>query len=305
MMNKGLFLNKNFTRDGKHRAFVQLKNLENLWFNTGTLCNLQCNDCYIESSPINKELQYINLLEVKKYIKEIKKNNYSIKLIGLTGGEPFMNPFIIDILRFILKAKFNVLVLSNGMRPLEIKFKDLLRLPNLNNLTIRISVDHYRKKYHESIRGINTWKKVIRNLKWLDANGFNLNIASKINLNESEENIRNGFDKLFKRIALKINSYNKNELIIFPIMDYKKATTEISQDCWNILNKKPESVMCSNTRMIIKRKNEMQTKVLPCTLITKDKEFELGNDLVSSKKKVYLNHPFCSQFCVLGNSSCS
>ena len=52
-------------------------------------------------------------------------------------------------------------------------------------------------------------------------------------------------------------------------------------------------------------KDEINTKVLPCTLITKDKEFELGNDLVSSKKKVFLNHPFCSQFCILGNSSCS
>ena len=51
MMNKKLFLNKNFTSDGKPRAYVELKNIETLWFNTGTLCNLQCNDCYIESSP--------------------------------------------------------------------------------------------------------------------------------------------------------------------------------------------------------------------------------------------------------------
>ena len=81
MMNKKLFLNKNFTSDGKPRAYVELKNIETLWFNTGTLCNLQCNDCYIESSPTNKNLQYINLLEVKKYITEIKKNNLGTKLL--------------------------------------------------------------------------------------------------------------------------------------------------------------------------------------------------------------------------------
>ena len=40
--------------------------------------------------------------------------------------------------------------------------------------------------------------------------------------------------------------------------------------------------------MIIKRKDEMNTKVLPCTLITKDKDFELGNHLTSSEKKVFL-----------------
>ena len=64
-------------------------------------------------------------------------------------------------------------------------------------------------------------------------------------------------------------------------------------------------VRISLSSQAIKRKDESSTKVLPCTLITKDKEFELGNDLLSSKKKVFLNHPFCSQFCVLGNSSCS
>ena len=175
----------------------------------------------------------------------------------------------------------------------------------MHNLTIRVSVDHFKKKYHESIRGRNTWKKVINNLIWLSNNDINLNIASKIQPGESEKSLREGFYKLFKKIKLSIDPYNKNELIIFPIMDYKKTSTEITQDCWKVLNKSPESVMCYNSRMIIKRKDESSTKVLPCTLITKDKEFELGNDLISSKKKVYLNHPFCSQFCVLGNSSCS
>ena len=63
--------------------------------------------------------------------------------------------------------------------------------------------------------------------------------------------------------------------------------------------------MCSSSRMIVKKKGELNTKVLACTLITKDKNFELGTSLMSSKKKVFLKHPFCSQFCVLGNSSCS
>lgn len=305
MMNKKLFLNKNFTSDGKQRAYVELKNIENLWFNTGTLCNLQCNDCYIESSPTNKNLQYINLLEVKKYIEEIKKYNFGTKFIGLTGGEPFMNPYIIEILKYLLERKFKVLVLSNGMRPIELKFKMLLSLPNLNNLTIRISLDHFSKEYHENIRGHNTWKIVIKNLIWLNKHGFNLNIASKLKINESEENLRDGFYKLFKKTRLNIDSYNKNELILFPIMNYEVAATEITQDCWKILNKNPESVMCFNSRMIVKRKGETNTKVLPCTLITKDKEFELGYDLISAKRKVFLNHPFCSQFCVLGNSSCS
>ncbi len=305
MMNKKTFLNKNFTSDGKPRAYVKLNKIENLWFNTGTLCNLKCNDCYIESSPTNKNLQYINLKEVKKYIKEIKDNNFGTKYVGLTGGEPFMNPFIIDILDYLLKQKLQVLVLSNGMRPIKLKFEHLLMLSNRNNLTIRISVDHYKKEYHESIRGINTWEKLLENIIWLNDKGFNLNIASKLNNNESEKSLRNGFNKLFKKNKIKINAFDKSELIVFPIMNSKNNTIEITQDCWKILNKSPDNIMCSNSRMIVKRKNEIDTKVLSCTLITKDKAFELGKDLASSEKKVFLNHPFCSQFCVLGNSSCS
>ena len=53
MINKKKFLNKNFTCNGEPRAYIEIKKLETLWFNTGTLCNLKCNDCYIESSPLN------------------------------------------------------------------------------------------------------------------------------------------------------------------------------------------------------------------------------------------------------------
>jgi MoaA/NifB/PqqE/SkfB family radical SAM enzyme len=38
------------TATGERRAQVALKALETLWFNTGTLCNLTCQHCYIESS---------------------------------------------------------------------------------------------------------------------------------------------------------------------------------------------------------------------------------------------------------------
>ncbi len=305
MMNKKIFLNKNFTYDGKPRAFVKLKSLKTLWFNTGTLCNLKCSDCYIESSPKNKSLQYLELGDIKKFIDEIIKNKICTEIIGLTGGEPFMNPSIIKILKYILNLNFKVLVLSNGMRPIELKFSNLLSLPNLKNLKIRISMDHYQKNYHEKIRGKNTWERLIKNIIWLDNKGFKINIASKINAGQDEKNTRQEFQKLFKKINVKLNANNKEELVLFPVMNIKSTAKEITQECWSILDKNPDSIMCSNSRMVVKKKEDNKTKVLACTLITKDKDFELGKSLTSSKKKVFLNHPFCSQFCVLGNSSCS
>lgn len=305
MMNKKKFLNKNFTADNKPRAFIKLTELKTLWFNTGTLCNLKCADCYIESSPTNDSLQYINLVDVKKYIKEITENRIDLELIGITGGEPFMNPYIFNILEYLLKLNFKVLILSNGMRPIELKFKQLLFLPNLKNLTIRISIDHYKKEKHEKNRGRDTWNKLIDNLVWLNKNNINLNIASKILEDENEHQVRKGFESLFKNIKVNLDVFKKDILVLFPIMNFVEPATEITQECWKILNKDPSQIMCASSRMIVKKKNQKNTKVLACTLITKDKNFELGSNLVSAKKKVYLNHPFCSQFCVLGNSSCS
>ena len=61
------------TADGSARAKVALKRLETLWFNTGTLCNLTCVNCYIESSPTNDRLVYITAEEVRTYLDEIRR----------------------------------------------------------------------------------------------------------------------------------------------------------------------------------------------------------------------------------------
>ena len=77
------------------------------------------------TSYLSRAIDTLNIL-----LGEIKDNNFGTKHIGLTGGEPFMNPFILDILDYLLKQKFKVLVLSNGMRPIQLKFKNLLNLSN-------------------------------------------------------------------------------------------------------------------------------------------------------------------------------
>jgi organic radical activating enzyme len=305
MINKNKYLNKKFTMGGKPRASVKLNSLETLWFNTGTLCNLNCQGCYIESSPYNNSLEYIKFEEVKFYIDEIVSNNLKTSIIGFTGGEPFMNPDIIKILKYVLNSGFNTLVLTNGMRPIKLKFKDILNLPFLNNMKIRVSIDHYLKPLHEKIRGINTWDSLIDNIVWLKKNNIKLDIASRLEDGENETDKREGFKNLFRKIGISIDANDKKTLVLFPSMNMEKPSTEITQDCWKILNKKPEDLMCSNSRMIVKKKGEKSTKILACTLITKDKNFELGETIMKSNKNVTLCHPFCSQFCFLGNSSCN
>jgi MoaA/NifB/PqqE/SkfB family radical SAM enzyme len=156
------------TAKGEKRAFVALEELRTIWFNTGSLCNLSCQNCYIESSPKNDRLAFITEPEVKSFLLEIKEEKYPVKLIGFTGGEPFTNPHIISILQSTLASGFEVLVLTNAYRAIKKYYEALkiLREEFGDQLKIRVSLDHYSQDIHERERGKGTFGETLQSLKW-------------------------------------------------------------------------------------------------------------------------------------------
>jgi hypothetical protein len=116
------------TAKGEKRAQVALYSLDTLWFNTGTLCNLTCDNCYIESSPKNDRLVYLSAAEVATYLDEIADLRLGTTLIGFTGGEPFMNPEFPAMLDLVLGRGFRALVLTNAMKPMHRQKPALLAL---------------------------------------------------------------------------------------------------------------------------------------------------------------------------------
>ena len=76
--NIGKFQNPLMTVNGERRATVSLTNPQTLWFNTGTLCNIECVNCYIESSPTNDALVYISAAEVRDYLGQISERNWPV-----------------------------------------------------------------------------------------------------------------------------------------------------------------------------------------------------------------------------------
>ena len=297
------FQNKFLTADNKKRAFIETEKIKTLWFNTGTLCNLACKGCYIESSPKNDRLAYLSFNEFKSFVNESIQNEMGTEKIGFTGGEPFMNKDIFKMIKYSLDNGFKTLVLTNAMKPMLNSKNDLFRLNHLN-LTIRVSIDHYLKEKHELIRGPNSWAPMIEGLKWLSKNNFNYCLATRLMWNEDEKTTRENFKTFIKDNELKINADSKIQLVTFAEMDEKSDTPEITTECWKILNKNQSEVMCSSSRMIVKKKENDYPSVIACTLLPYNSEFDLGNTLKESLKRIYLNHPHCSKFCVLGGSSC-
>jgi uncharacterized Fe-S cluster-containing radical SAM superfamily protein len=296
-----------FTAKGERRARVALNALETLWFNTGTLCNLTCHHCYIESSPKNDRLVYLTAAEVAEYLDEIAGGGFATSLIGFTGGEPFMNPELSAMLEDVLSRDLRALVLTNAMKPMEKCKGALLNLRDRygDRLTIRVSIDHYGCRVHELERGERSWRPTIDGLIWLARNGFSVHVASRRLSGEPEAAIRSGFAKLFAEIAVDIDPDDPVALMVFPEMDAGTDVPEITEACWGILGRSPESVMCATSRMVVKRKGAARPAIVACTLLPYDLRFELGHTLVEASGAVPLNHPHCAKFCVLGGGACS
>ncbi len=295
------------TAKGETRATVALRALETLWFNTGTLCNLTCRNCYIESSPRNDRLAYLTRDEVRAYLDEIARDNLPTGLIGFTGGEPFMNPDIIGMLDDVLSRGLNALVLTNAMQPMRRLRPQLLALRQTHGdrLRVRVSLDHYTTALHEAERGQRSWASTIDGLVWLARNGFAIDVAGRRFSGEPEAELRAGFARLFAQLDVPVDAADPVHLMLFPEMDPHRDVPEITTACWSILHKSPDDVMCASARMVVKRAGAAQPAVLACTLLAYDPQFELGHTLAEAARPVALNHPYCASFCVLGGAACS
>lgn len=295
------------TAKGETRAQVALDRLETLWLNTGSLCNIECGHCYMESGPKKDVLAYLRLNHVQAYLDEIKALGLPVREIGITGGEPFMNPDIIEILDASLRAGFEVLVLTNAMKPLWQK-REKLNAVNKQfseKLKLRVSVDHYSETHHDEERGKGSWRAMMQGLGWLIENGFNIDIAGRNMWHESDANTRGGFQKLFDTIGLKVSAQDHARLMLFPEMDDNQDVPEITTRCWDILGVSPEAQMCATSRMVVLNKGASVPHVVPCTLLPYDARFNMGPTLEGALDPVALNHPHCARFCVLGGASCS
>lgn len=306
------------TADGQARARVALQQLDTLWINTGTLCNIECENCYIFSSPSNDRLAYITAPEASAYLDEIAALELNVREIGFTGGEPFMNPDILRMIGDALERGHQVLILTNAMKPMmrPAMQKGLLKLNEAygERLTLRVSLDHYTSDFHEMERGPKSWDSTLAGLDWLSANHFRLNIAGRTCWNETEAEARNGFRALIGEHGWAVDAGSPGELVLFPEMDEGADVPEITMACFGLLGKKPEELMCASSRMVVKRKGASAPVLLACTLLPYDDQFEMGTTLKESltitggaidQGEILLNHCHCAKFCMLGGGSCS
>jgi AdoMet-dependent heme synthase len=166
---------------------VELDHLDHLWFQVaGTLCNLTCQHCFISCSPKNKAYGFLSLAEVQRRLEESRL--LGVKEYYFTGGEPFLNPDLTQMLIATLRYG-PATVLTNGtvLKDEWLTALALAEAESLYSLEFRVSIDGYSPETNDPIRGPGTFARAMRGISQLVAHGFLPIITAARTWPEAEE----------------------------------------------------------------------------------------------------------------------
>ena len=291
------------TSEGAPRGYIQPQTLSELWFHTGTACNLRCPFCLEGSKPGDNRLQLVNLDDVKPFIDEAL--DLGVERFSFTGGEPFVNRDIMRILDYALQHR-PCLVLTNGTKPLRQRFDDVCGLLNQpHRLRFRISLDYPDAVRHDEGRGRGNFELAVDTLGMLHRAGFEVSIARLGGANEDRAAADAAFRPVFQRAGVPADTH----VVVFP--DFKppcshpNGVPEITENCMTTYHTEASRAdfMCSFSKMIVKKDGRM--RVYACTLVDDDEDYDLGGSLAESKDvRVMLRHHRCFA-CFAHGASCS
>jgi len=286
------------TSDGAPRGYIDPRRLRELWFHTGTVCNLHCPDCFEHSAPDDQRLESVKFEDVIPFIDEAA--GLGIEKFSFTGGEPFVVKDTVRILDYALDFR-PCLVLTNGTQPLQERLADIVPLIDKpNSVTFRISLDYPDAARHDVRRGEGMFETALQSLAQLHEKGFHVTVARRYDEGEDSAAVEKAYQKLFAEAG--VPEYTP--VIAFPNLE-AEDTPEITEDCMSTHHtvESCEKFMCAFSRMVVRQKGEM--RVYACTLVDDNPYYDLGSSLTeTADKRVQLGHPRCFA-CFASGASCS
>lgn len=291
-----------FTPDHQARGYIDPQSLKELWFHTGTACNLACPFCFEGSGPGDTRLQLLKLADVVPFIDEALE--LGVEQFSFTGGEPFLAKDIVKILSYATEH-CPCLVLTNGTEPLLQRLHQLEPLRQAAHpLKFRISLDHYQAKQHDAGRGKGSFAKALEGLKQLHERGFAVSIARHMDTDEQRAEVDSHYRALFRRVGLPEDL----NIIAFPdfaVPGSHPHVPQVTEHCMTTYQSQASRAefMCASSKMVIKQQGQM--RVYACTLVDDDAEYDLGGSLREAmQQRISMKHHRCYS-CFAFGSSCS
>lgn len=122
-------------------------------------CNSRCESCAYWAKGTTDEL---GITEISRLADELW--DFGVRIVTITGGEPFMRKDAVDIIRLFFERGFRVTINTNGtlLDPALIG-----RLSDIGKLHIVVSLDSLDRKTYLRLRGVDSFKKVLETLSYL------------------------------------------------------------------------------------------------------------------------------------------
>lgn len=290
------------TPDGEPRGYIQPKTLKELWFHTGTTCNLRCPFCLEGSKPGDNRLNRITLKDVAPFMDQAV--SLGVEKFSFTGGEPFVIKDMVKILNYALAYR-PCLVLTNGTMPLKKRLKEIEPLKDkLNSLYFRVSIDYSDAKKHDAGRGRGAFDLAWRTIKELSDCGFSISIARLREKGENTIMVEQEYFKYFEAAGLPPNT----RIVSFPDFlppGVNAPVPPITEHCMTYYHseKSRDQFMCNFSKMIVKENNQM--RIYTCTLVDDDLDYDFGGSVEEAMRvRVMLKHHRCYS-CFAQGASCS
>ena len=269
---------------------VPLLSLDTLWFQVaGTICNLTCAHCFIACSPKNHSHGMMGLGEVKGWLEEARR--LGVREYYFTGGEPFMNPELLEMLALTL-AQGPAAVLTNGVL---IKARTAERLAQLEaasdySLDLRISLDGWDVKTNDPIRGEGTFARILEGIRRLAVVG----LSPVITVTEACEDAatragRARFLEFLREVGLP-----RPRLKVLPLLrlgaEVERARGYLGHETLahhHLSAAELERLQCASCRMVTSR------GVYVCPILIEAEDARLGATLAEAARPFALRHQAC------------
>lgn len=282
--------------------------LQALWFQvTGTLCNLECTHCFIACSPTNHRLKFLEPETVYRYLDEAQQ--YGVRDIYFTGGEPFLHKQLLPMLRRSLEVAPTT-ILTNGTLITSSVADTLATLAaeSRYSLEIRISLDDVDEATNDAVRGKGALSRALRALLLLQERKllpivavteyfFETPAAPAKNLDGGS-----GFYQKFRDFLL-AHGITKPRLKIIPVFpigklaDHQPIATYVSADMLTGFDY--HTLQCSKSRIVA------QDGVYACPLLVGEPGALLSTDsLAAAMQPCKLYHSACHT-CYITGMTCA
>jgi molybdenum cofactor biosynthesis enzyme MoaA len=283
-------------------GWIQPHALDELWFHTGTACNLDCPFCLEGSRPGDDRLQRITLADVRPLIDAAVGLN--VRQFSFTGGEPFVVKDMVAILEYA--AGFRpCLVLTNGTAPVVRRLTQIRKLAGtVHPVAFRISIDFADEARHDAGRGAGNFRLAIQGLRALHKAGFGVSLARQAQPGRDESEVDTEFRQLLAAEGLPAGL----RIVSFPDFGTpgeRRQVPRITEACMTRFQTEAtrRAFMCAFSKMAVKQGGRM--RIYACTLVDDDPRYDQGDSLADAiRARVPLEHHRCYS-CFRYGSSCS